>query len=221
MICVPGSPWRVGPIGPVSSGGGLALMSASMLRPWILPVLGLLCAVQLACDRNIEPYVPGEEPRQPDLSRIFPAGAEQEARREAPGELPPPPPPRGARPVGGTAPADASKAEPIRGEVRVAEALREQLRPDAVLFIIARVGGAGPPLAVKRIQSPRFPLQFSIGPDDRMIATLPFQGALQLTARLDGDGDAISRDPGDLQGRADGTYPPGASNVTIVLDEVL
>ena len=191
-----------------------------MLWPRILPVLGLLCAVQLACDRNIEPYVPGEEPRQPDLSRIFPAGAEQDARQVAPGELPPPPP-RGARPVGGAAVADGSKAEPIRGEVRVAEALREQLRPDAVLFIIARVGAAGPPLAVKRIRSPRFPLQFSIGPDDRMIATLPFQGALQLTARLDGDGDAISRDPGDLQGRADGTYPPGASNVTIVLDEAL
>ncbi len=191
-----------------------------MLRPQILPVLGLLCAVQFACDRNIEPFVPGEEPRQPDLSRIFPAGAEQEARRAAPGELPPPPP-RGARPVAGAAPAEAAKAEPIRGQVRVAEALREQLRPDAVLFIIARVGAAGPPLAVKRIQSPRFPLQFSIGPDDRMIATLPFQGVLQLTARLDADGDAISRDPGDLQGRAEGTYSPGASNVTIVLDEAL
>jgi cytochrome c-type biogenesis protein CcmH len=187
----------------------------------MLPVLGLLCVVQFACDRNIEPYVPGEEPRQPDLSRIFPAGAEQQARRAAPGELPPQPRPRGAPPVGADARANLAKAEPIRGEVRVAEALRERLRPDAVLFIIARVGAAGPPLAVKRIRSPRFPLQFSIGPDDRMIATLPFQGALQLTARLDGDGDAISRDPGDLQGRADGTYPPGASNVTIVLDEAL
>lgn len=187
----------------------------------MLPVLGLLCVVQFACDRNIEPYVPGEEPRQPDLSRIFPAGAEQQARRAAPGELPPQPRPRGAPPVEADARANLAKAEPIRGEVRVAEALRERLRPDAVLFIIARVGTAGPPLAVKRIRSPRFPLQFSIGPDDRMIATLPFQGALQLTARLDGDGDAISRDPGDLQGRADGTYPPGASNVTIVLDEAL
>ena len=186
-------------------------------------MLGLLCAVLFACDRNLEPFVPGEEPRQPDLSRIFPAGAEQEARRAAPDELPPAPRPRGAPPVGapagGTARANPAKAEPIRGEVRVAEALRERLRSDAVLFIIARVGGAGPPLAVKRIRSPRFPLQFSIGPDDRMIATRPFQGALQLTARLDADGDAISRDPGDLQGRADGTYPPGASNVTIVLDE--
>ena len=30
----------------------------------------------LACDRNLEPFDPAEEPRQPDLARIFPAQQE-------------------------------------------------------------------------------------------------------------------------------------------------
>ena len=34
---------------------------------------GLLAGVAgLACDRNIEPFEPGEVPRAPDLARIFP-----------------------------------------------------------------------------------------------------------------------------------------------------
>ncbi len=174
----------------------------------------LLLAVAAGCDRNVEPYVPGEEPRQPDLSKIFPAGAEQVA--ESPLELPPAPTPEGNR---GADP--FANAEPIRGVVSVAPDLAGRLPPGGVLFVIARPGAAGPPLAVKRVPSPSFPLSFSLGPEDRMIRTLPFSGELQLTARLDADGDASSRGPGDLQGRATGAHAPGASGVEIVLDEVL
>ena len=58
-------------------------------------------------------------------------------------------------------------------------------------------------------------------PDDRMIPSIPFEGPLQLTARLDGDGDALSRKTGDLQGSADGSFSPGARGVSIILDEIL
>ena len=71
-----------------------------------------------------------------------------------------------------------------------------------MLFLIARTAAAGPPLAVKRIEAPSFPLDFEIGPDDRMIQAMPFAGSVQLTARLDSDGNATSRTPGDLQGVA-------------------
>jgi hypothetical protein len=53
-----------------------------------------------------------------------------------------------------------------------------------------------------------------------MLKPRPFAGELRLSARLDGDGDAASRQPGDLQGEAPGTFAPGASGVTIVLEEV-
>lgn len=173
-----------------------------------------LLALFLGCDRNVEPFVPGEEPRQPDLSKIFPAGAEQSVR--GPIEIPPAPTPAGSR---GADP--FANAEPIEGVVSVSPELAGRVPQGGVLFVIARPGAAGPPLAVQRVPSPSFPFRFSIGPEDRMIRSMPFAGDLQLTARLDVDGDATSRGPGDLQGRAAGAYRPGAEGVEIVLDELL
>ncbi len=87
--------------------------------------------------------------------------------------------------------------------------------------MIVRHGGAGPPLAVKRIPSPSFPLDFEIGPDDRMIQAMPFAGPLLLTARIDGDGDAMSREPGDLVGASPDPHEPGASGVVVEIGEAL
>lgn len=168
-----------------------------------------------ACNRNLEPFDPDEEPQEPELSKIFPAGAERAAPALA--GMPEPPGPAGGR----GAPPVASDAPPIRGTVTLAEELRDRVRPGSVLFLMARADESGPPLAVKRIADPRFPLAFSLGPDDRMLASLPFAGPLRLTARLDGDGNAITRDPGDLEGTAPGRYQPGAENVSLVLDQQL
>lgn len=179
-------------------------------------------AAMFACDRNMEPYVPGEEPRQPDLSRIFPAGAEQAAA--VPELAPSPQGGRGAAPVAagnsGAPPVGADGA-PIQGTVVVADALADRLPQGAVLFVVARRGSAGPPTAVKRVASPRFPFDFVIGPADRMIATMPFEGPLTITARLDGDGNATTRQPGDLQGAVPTAVAPGANGLLLTLDEVL
>jgi hypothetical protein len=74
---------------------------------------------------------------------------------------------------------------------------------------------------VKRIASPRFPMEFTLGPDDMMSAGMPFQGPLAVTVRLDGDGNAMSRTPGDLLGAASEPLEAGASGVVIVLDQVI
>ena len=169
------------------------------------------------CDRNIEPFDPNEQPEQPDLARIFPAGAER--AQEGPPSLPPAPG-RGAPPLAAESGA-GDTAPPIRGAVSVAEKLAGRVPEGAVLFLIARHDGAGPPVAVERIANPRFPLEFSLGSEDRMIQTLPFAGELQISARLDADGNALSRQPGDLEGRAAGAASPGATGVVVVLDEVL
>jgi hypothetical protein len=179
-------------------------------------VMALVLAAWLGCDRNVEPFDPNEQPAEPDLSRIFPAGVEPP---EAGAPTLPPAPGRGAPPL--AAEASAGDGPPIRGTVSVADALAGRLPPGAVLFLIARRGSAGPPLAVERIADPRFPLEFSLGPEDRMLVTLPFAGELQLSARLDADGNAMSRQPGDLEGRAPGAVSPGATGVALVLDEVL
>jgi cytochrome c-type biogenesis protein CcmH len=176
-----------------------------------------------ACDRAVEPYVPGEKPEQPDLSRIFPEGAERAAQQNAPQEG------SGAgspgMPAAPSAPpsANAASGGPVTGTIALAPGFERKVPAGAILFLVARKGGAsgGPPLAVKRVEAPRFPLEFSLGPDDRMIETLPFEGPLQLSARLDADGNAMTRQPGDLQGQPAEMHQPGESGVAIVIDQVL
>ncbi len=178
------------------------------------------CALAVAaCDRNLEPFDPNEKPREPDLSKIFPEGAEsaepaQPALPPAPGEQ------RGAPPMPTEAAAGGSQA-PVTGTVALAPEFEGRTPANAVLFIIAR-RGAGPPLAVKRVADPRFPHEFSIGPDDRMIQAMPFAGPIELSARIDGDGNATSRSPGDVTGNAQGApVEPGATGVVILLDTPL
>ena len=181
-----------------------------------LPSLVLLtCLLGLSggCDRKIEPYDPAERPQPPDLSRIFPAGAELAARASEPPDAVGMPA-RGAPPV-------LAAGEPVRGTIRLATDFEGTLPANPTLFLIARPEAGGPPLAVKRIQEPRFPLDFEIGPGDRMIEEMPFAGPLLLSARIDGDGNASTRAAGDLQGTAAAPVAPGATGVDIVLDEIL
>lgn len=188
----------------------------------------LLVTVTLAagCDRNIEPFDPDEQVEQPDLSRIFPEGADRAATAsgpEVPGRaaLPPPPPPAPRRGADAAAAGAGSDASPLRGTIRLAETLQGRIPPGAILFLIARTGPSGPPTAVQRIPDPSFPFDFEIGPGDRMIKALPFQGPFRLTARIDADGNAMTRNPGDLAGQAEGTHAPGAENIELLIDEVL
>ena len=164
-----------------------------------------------ACDRNGAPFDPDEEPSAPDLSRIFPEGA----KPRGPAQLPEA---SGPSRDGGAA---AEVGEAIRGRVSVSEELAPRVPRGAVLFIIARRGDAGPPLAVKRVRDPALPLEFSLGPGDRMIQALPFQGPLKLSARLDADGNAMSREPGDLLGEASEPVETGSQGVEIVIDRSL
>ena len=54
-----------------------------------------------------------------------------------------------------------------------------------------------------------------------MIQGMPFTGPFQLTARVDADGNAATRNPGDLQGQSRERVPPGARDVELVIDQVL
>ena len=86
-----------------------------------------------------------------------------------------------------------------------------------VLFVFVREAGAtgGPPLAVQRIPGPIFPLEFAIGPQDAMVASGPFPERVTVEARLDGDGNAMTEETGDLSARSE--TAPGSSGVTLAL----
>lgn len=129
-------------------------------------------------------------------------------REEAATILPPPPPAEpGARPSVASLPG-------VQGTVNVDPTVGAV--PEGVLYIIVRVSGRddGPPLAVKPMAA-EVPVSFSITEADSMIPGTPLVGDLDIIARLDQDGDAFSRQEGDLEGRA-GPVQVGAT-VDIVL----
>lgn len=111
----------------------------------------------------------------------------------------------------------AMAAATITGTVSLAPSLRPEVPVGAALFIIARRGD-GPPLAVTRIADPVLPVSFSLGPEDRMLRGVPFEGEVTLLAQLKRDGKAGPPADGDLEGRAPGPVKVGRRGVEIVLD---
>ena len=199
-----------------------------MRRIWIAALVLAWVAPLAACDRNTEAFVEGEKPRSPDLARIFP---ESDPSAKRPGLAPPVPaaPQRGAAPFQPQAPQPPFQPQPsgggdtISGIISVAPELQESVPAQGLLFVIARATGvrAGPPMAVLRIPNPSFPLPFEIGPQNVMIPSMRFQGDIDITVRVDGDGNAMSKLPGDLSGQTRKPETPGTTGVRIVLDQKL
>ncbi|MEE8557935.1 MAG: hypothetical protein V3T14_08630 [Myxococcota bacterium] len=159
----------------------------------------LLCALAtlgLACDRRVAPYVPPEEePAFLDgpirIPGLLNAPAEPEPAR------------MGRSPVA------------IRGTIQLAPGTKPP--GGATLFVIARSLGGGPPVAVRKLPPGPFPIPFELGPEDAMMPGRPLTGPVRLVARLDADGDPMTRQSEDLVGEVpDPVQVPGAP-VAIVL----
>jgi hypothetical protein len=162
------------------------------------------------CDRRVEPFVPGEKAQAPDLTKIFPAGADRSAEPAA-GM-----PSAGGR---GAAPVEESGA-PIDGRIELAPELVGHVPPNAVVFVMARREDAGPLVAAQRIADPRFPLDFSLGSEHRMGAEIPFAGPMHISVRVDADGNATTRNVGDLLGSSAEAHEPGDRGVVVLVSEV-
>ena len=151
---------------------------------------------------------PGEE--RNEIAKVLaeiPTGGAQKSQRASPAP---------------NAPVASSSAQ-ISGKITIDPKLKASVDPNASLFIIARPAGAaaGPPLAVKKIDKPTFPLNYTLGQENVMMQGTPFTGKINITVRLDKDGNPTTRGPGDLTG--DNKKNPaevGTKNVDIVLDQV-
>jgi len=87
----------------------------------------------------------------------------------------------------------------------------------AILFVIVREAGleSGPPSAVKRIPATNFPITVTISEKDSMAGEgLP--GLVRIDARVDRDGDPLSKDPQDPAATEENVRP-GGSQVLMVL----
>ncbi len=115
----------------------------------------------------------------------------------------------------GTAPTAASGTS-IEGTITLAPGAKPP--PGAVIFIIARPEGVtrGPPAASKKLLASSFPTTFVLGPGDVMMGG-PFPDEVELSARLDEDGNAMTKGAADLNGSA-GLVSAGATDVVIQLE---
>lgn len=87
----------------------------------------------------------------------------------------------------------------------------------AILFVIVREAGleSGPPSAVKRVPATNFPITVTISEKDSMAGEgLP--GLVRIDARVDRDGDPLSKDPQDPAATEENVRP-GGSQVLMVL----
>jgi hypothetical protein len=95
--------------------------------------------------------------------------------------------------------AHALGIESTSGTVNYTETKPQHMPETAALFVIAYpdASGKGMPVAVVRLSHPKFPMAFTIGPQDVMSAGQEFPKKIFLSAKLTMRGDALTR-PGDI-----------------------
>ncbi|MGZ9189033.1 MAG: c-type cytochrome biogenesis protein CcmI/CycH [Nitrospira sp.] len=110
----------------------------------------------------------------------------------------------------------------IAGQVQIAPNLADQVKSTDVLFVIVRRPTGPPrPIAAKRIDGPKFPVQFEITNADVMVQGSELKGMVDVIARLDRDGQAGQPQPGDMEGRyAKNPTLPGGRDLMITIDKV-
>ena len=152
------------------------------------------------------------------LLSMVPPGEERNEITKILGEIPTASGP--AKPV---QPVAASSGQTISGTITVDPKLKSNVDPNAALFIIARSAGGqgGPPLAVKKIDKPTFPLNYSLSRENVMMQGTPFTGKINVIVRLDKDGNPTSRGAGDMTGEyKKNPAEVGVKNADIVIDQL-
>jgi len=110
----------------------------------------------------------------------------------------------------------------IEGRLELAPSLKSLIQDTDVVFIIARQSGveSGPPVAVKKEPVRNFPMTFRLDASNVMMAGVQFVGHLDISVRIDKDGDAMTKNKGDLVG-FQLKVPVGSKDAVIKIVEVL
>jgi hypothetical protein len=194
--------------------------------------LGLIaCVVLFGCERKPVATSLGSTGLPPLDEHELAAAAKNDHPEHAPsaadpghaaGELPPGHPGIDEQTTPADVPFDAQSV--ISGVLKLDEKVKAKVAAGDVIFMVARgagEGGApGPVLAVKKLTAGKWPLPFVLDGRDAMMTGTKLSGKVVISVRVDKDGDAISKNPGDVTG-VSGAITPPASQVVITLDTVL
>jgi cytochrome c-type biogenesis protein CcmH len=118
---------------------------------------------------------------------------------------------------GGSAVARPGSAEAINIAIGIEPGLRTRIPPNAMLFVIARRGTGGPPLAVQRHPVGSWPVQIRLSDADAMMpgVSLAAAGPVTLIARISASGQPIAAS-GDLFGEVGYDFTSAhPANITI------
>jgi cytochrome c-type biogenesis protein CcmH len=111
--------------------------------------------------------------------------------------------PEGHPPIAPDAPAPAASAAGVRVTLELDPSAKTR---SGIVFVIARNASGGPPVAVKRIVAGAFPIDVELTSADSMMGQqLP--ATFRLEARLDTDGDPMTKPPSDPSGMQDNVAP--------------
>lgn len=112
----------------------------------------------------------------------------------------------------------------LSGVIKLDGKVKSKVKTGDVIFLVARkfdpAGTPGIPLAVKKLTVDKFPISFELDSRDAMLAGTSLAGKVVVTARVDKDGDAMTKNPGDVTGESKPIEPP-QKNVVVDLDKVL
>lgn len=200
--------------------------------PRALALGGLLLLATAAGCKKERPVPPGPSGLPP-----LPEGAQ--ARQQQPAARPmhaPQDPAAGAMPAGhppvlkGASEQQAPAAEApdpnarLSGVIKLSDKLRAKLPKEGTpIFIMVRAAPAGggrtggPPLAATKLTAGQWPLRFEVTGADAMLPGVKLQGNVVVTARVDQDGDAMTKQKGDLEGASKPVSLP-ADKIELVLD---
>lgn len=116
----------------------------------------------------------------------------------------------------------------ISGHIRLDPRIKDKVKPNSVLFIVIRrnsgKGKKGMLLAAKKIKLDKtqtFPRPYTITANDVMMKGVELKGIVRVSARIDQDGDALSKSPGDITGELNVPFPVGSKGVNFAMDTVL
>jgi hypothetical protein len=196
----------------------------------------LLLACLFGCDKKAPPPASAAPP--PGMPALEGAAADKPEHPPTgmAGQLPPGhpamPPDHPALPPGHTD-IDPGQATPavefdpktvISGVLRLDDKVKSKVKEGDAVFMTARqfdpAGGKGPILAVKKLVAGKWPQPFQLDSRDAMMVGTKLSGKIVLTVTVDKDGDAITKNPGDVTGTSRPIEVP-AEKIVVTLDTLL
>jgi cytochrome c-type biogenesis protein CcmH len=133
------------------------------------------------------------------------------------------PPKRAAAAPASEAAAPAASAASLTVNVRIADALRDKIKPGMTLLVFAKADNGPPmPLAVQRIEAPQLPLTVTLDDSMAMMPAMKLSGFERwvVTARLTASGGAQALS-GDLEGRHAASRADAGTPLELVIDQQL